>query len=405
MANLKTRINSFLSTSIPQYKLPSSRPTWAEIDLNAIAYNLNQVRKVIGPGVKILAAVKANAYGHGMVMVAKELESLGVDLLGVACVDEALQLKKAGVRCPILIFSHILPDEARSVVAHGIISTVSNMEVARALNNVATKRHRARVHLKIDTGMGRIGVWHEEALTFIKTIVMLKNIKVEGIYTHFPSADERDKKFTMKQLSVFNNLLQSLERKGIDIPYRHAANSMGIMGYKDSHFNMVRPGLMLYGMHSSDWGGRIINLKPALSLKSRITFLKVVPPGRSISYGRTWTTKSETLIATIPIGYGDGYTRLLSNKAQVLLRGKRANIVGRVCMDQTMLDVGHVKGVKLGDEVTLIGRQGKDRISAEELASLCGTIPYEITCWISHRVRRVYKKVKKSCLFNRHMLL
>ena len=382
MVNLKTRTNLSHSTSIPRY-----RPTWAEIDLNAIAYNLNQVRKVIGPGVKILAAVKANAYGHGMIIVSKEL---GVDLLGVACVDEALQLKASGIRCPLLIFSHILQNEVRHVVDNGIGTTIGNIEIARALNKVATKKNRARVHLKIDTGMGRIGAWHEDSMPFIRAVARLKNIEVEGIYTHFPSAGEEDKKFTLNQLNAFNDLLKKIEKEGIEIPYRHAANSMGIIGHKDSHFNMVRPGLMLYGMHSSDWAGNLIRLKPALSLKSRITFLKKVPPGRSISYGRTYTTKSNTLIATIPIGYGDGWTRLLSNKAQVLLRGKRVRVVGRVCMDQTMLDVGHIKNVKVGDEVTLIGSQGRDRIKAEELAKLCGTIPYEITCWISSRVSRVY---------------
>ena len=390
---MKTRTNSFPSTSILQYKKPEtiSRPTWAEIDLTAIDYNLKELKRIIAPDVKILAAVKANAYGHGMLMVSKRLESIGADFLGVACVDEALQLKEAGIRCPLLIFSHILPDEVNSVVDNGIRATVSNMEIARVLDNAATKKNKARVHLKIDTGMGRLGVWYGDAMPFIRAVARLRNIEVEGIYTHFPSADERDKKFTLNQLNIFNDLLKRLEREGIEIPYRHAANSMGIIRHKDSHFNMVRPGLMLYGMHSSDLAGDLISLKPALSLKSRITFLKKVPPGRSISYGRTYTTKSETIIATIPIGYGDGWTRLLSNKAQVLLRGKRVRVVGRVCMDQTMLDVGHIKNVKVGDEVTLIGSQGGDRIRAEELAKLCNTIPYEITCWISSRVRRVYK--------------
>ena len=265
------------------------------------------------------------------------------------------------------------------------------MELARAINKVAPKLNRkARVHIKVDTGMGRIGVWHEEAFDFVREVTNLKNIFVEGLYTHFSIAG-RDKFFTNYQIDSFTSLLKDLKLLDIEIPYRHAANSIAAVNLKKSHLNLVRPGIVMYGMYPKRSFVRKLRLAPSLSLKTRIVFLKKTPAGRSISYGRTYITQRPTIIATLPIGYADGYGRILSNRAKVLVRGQRAPVVGKVTMDQTMIDVGHIEGVSLGDEVVLIGRQGDGEIRCEELARLAGTIPYEIVCSISGRVPRIYR--------------
>jgi len=367
------------------------RPTWAEIDLGAVKYNFNLVRKIVGKNTKILVAVKANAYGHGVLEVSKTLRSLGVNYLGVATVDEGIYLRRHGIKLPVLVLGSVLKYELRAAILNNLTLTVCDSTILKAIDAAAkAAKKKVRVHAKIDTGMGRIGVWHEEAEHFIKDIVKYGNLELEGIYTHFPSADEEDKTFTMRQIRNFEGLVDDLEKEGIKIPLVHAANSMGLMGYKDSHFNLVRPGIMIYGLYSDNKVRRHKVLRPAMSLKTKIVYLKHVPKGRSVSYGRTHYTKTDTLIATLPVGYADGYSRLLSNKAQVIIRGKKAPVVGIVCMDQTMVDVGHINGVKVGDEVILIGKSGKENISAEELAQMCGTISYEIVTGISSRVPRVH---------------
>lgn len=368
------------------------RPTWAEIDLDAIRYNFSQVKNIVKGTIKVLVVVKADAYGHGASQISKALIKEGVDYLGVAAVDEAIQLRQANIKKPILILSNILAKEADIVVRHDITQTVCTPDIAKLLNRSAKKQNKiAKVHIKVDTGMGRLGVWHERAFDFIKDILHLKNIKIEGIYTHLASADEDDAAFTHSQIEKFSQLIDNLLKHNIHLPLRHAANSMGVISFKNSHLNLVRPGLMIYGLYP-----RLdipVKLHPAMSFKTKIIYLKETPPGRTISYGRTHVTKTHTKIATIPVGYADGYNRLLSNKAQVLVRGTRCPVVGRVCMDHTMIDVGSIKDVRVGDEVVLMGNQGKERITAEELANLCGTIPYEIVCWVSKRVPRVYKNV------------
>jgi alanine racemase len=272
-----------------------------------------------------------------------------------------------------------------------VVQTVSCLSVAETLSRLGEKKHKnIKVHIKIDTGMGRLGFWHKEALRFIKKITSLKKIVVEGIFTHFPSAED-DKVFTYNQLRSFDSLIKDLKRHNIDIPIKHLANSMALIDFKDAHMNMVRPGLIMYGLYPRLDLVKRLNLKPALKLKSKIVYIKSVPKGRSISYGRTYATTRATKIATIPAGYGDGYSRHLSNKAHVLVRGSRAPIVGRVCMDMCMVDVGHIRDVKIGDDVILIGRQGDEEIRAEELATLTNTIPYEIVCNIGTRVPRIYK--------------
>ena len=366
------------------------RPTWAEIDLGAIRHNFNQVQKLVGADVKIMAVVKANAYGHGIIEVARTLKEAGVDYLGVATVDEAVRLRQNKITTPVLVLGSSLPEEIDAVFKYDITLTVCNPELAAALNARARRAGRAaRVHVKIDTGMGRIGVWHQEAVGFITWLSGLEKIDLDGVYTHFSSAGH-DALFTAYQIDSFERILRTLEAEGIRVPYRHAANSIATVDFKRSHCNMVRPGIIIYGMYPKRSFTRSLALKPALSLKTKITYLKPVPAGRSISYGRTYITEKRTRIATIPIGYADGYQRILSNKAYVLVRGRRARVVGKVTMDQVMIDVGNIRSVKLGDEVVLIGRQGRDRITTEELARLCGTIPYEIACSIGSRVPRIY---------------
>ncbi|GAG08249.1 unnamed protein product, partial [marine sediment metagenome] len=267
--------------------------------------------------------------------------------------------------------------------------TLANNNLLETINKKAKALGvAAKVHIKIDTGMGRIGFWHQDkAHLFVEKAASSKFIDVEGLYTHFAAA-ARDKVYTAYQMESFEKLITQLLNMGIDIPYRHAANSIATVNLKRTHLNLVRPGLIIYGMYPKKGFQRFINLKPALSLKTRIAYLKKVPPGRSISYGRTYVTQNHTRIATIPIGYADGYGRILSNKAEVLIRGKKAPVIGKVTMDQTMVNVGHIKDVTIGDEVVLIGRQGQNEITAENLARLAGTIPYEIVCSITDRVPR-----------------
>jgi alanine racemase len=366
------------------------RPTWVEVDLAALRANFLTLKKRLPPGTKTMVAVKANAYGHGLVPVSKKLVASGVDYLGVACVDEGLILRRHGVKTPILNLGAFLKADVRAMLTYDISATVADFESARLLNDGARRMgKKACVHVKVDTGMGRIGCWHEAADALILKLCGLPYLDMEGLFTHFPVADS-DESFTRSQIAIFCALVDKLQIRGVRIPLKHTANSMAVVGFKDAHFNLVRPGLAVYGMYPTDELIGAIDLKPVLSFKTRVVYLKDVAKGRSISYGRTHITSKKTKIATLPVGYGDGYNRLLSNKGQVLIHGKRCPVVGVVCMDQTMVDVGRVKDMKVGDEVVLIGTQKNRTIRAEEIARLCGTIPYEVICWISPRVPRVY---------------
>ncbi|MEI6863444.1 MAG: alanine racemase [Candidatus Omnitrophota bacterium] len=371
---------------------PRYRPTWAEIDLGAIAFNYKQVKRSVGRDTKIMAVVKANAYGHGTVEVSGVLENLGVQYLGVATMDEAIRLRDHGVKTPILVLGSVLPEEIKAATEKDVTLTLASDELLKAMRKVCGAHHKIRVHIKIDTGMGRIGIWHEEALNFIKNLAQDKCIVIEGIYTHFSSAG-RDDFFTHYQIESFEKLIEKLEGFDIRIPLRHSANSIATVDFKRSHLNLVRPGLIIYGMYPKYTFPKLIKLKPAMSLKTKIVYIKDTPPGRSISYGRTYITEKHTRIATLPVGYADGYCRGLSNKGYVLVRGKKAPVIGKVTMDQTMIDVGHIRRAKIGDEVVLIGRQGMEEIRTEKLARTAGTIAYEVVCGISNRVPRVYKKV------------
>jgi len=366
------------------------RPTWAEIDLNAIRYNTGRIRDILGKDTGIMAVVKANAYGHGIVEASGVLEKLKIGYLGVATLDEAMVLRRAKIKLPVLILGSVLPEEAEAAVRNNVTLTLCNKELLKALVNTAGKKLKPKVHIKVDTGMGRIGVWHERAIEFIMDSRKHDNIEIEGIYTHFSIAG-RDKFFTQYQIDAFENILKALRRLGIPIRLRHAANSIACVDWKKSHLNMVRPGIIIYGIYPKRNFPRRIDLKPAFSLKTKIVFIKSAPPGRSISYGRTYITQSHTKIATLPIGYADGYGRILSNRAEVLVRGHRAPVVGKVTMDQTMIEVAHIKNVKVGDEVVLVGKQKNEEIRLEKLARLAGTIPYEIVTGITSRVPRLYK--------------
>jgi alanine racemase len=355
------------------------RPTWAEINLDSLAFNYSQIKLKLREGTKIMVCVKADAYGHGLVPVARKLVSLGVDYLAVASIDEAIRLRLSGISAPVLVLGPVLCKDIAPLFMYSITPTVCRDDLACALNDTARLfGTRMKIHVKIDTGMGRVGVRVSRA--------RLPNLEIEGIFTHLACADT-NRALTVRQISEFSDLVGSIRDAGIDIPLVHAANSMGVVAYPESHFAMVRPGLILYGIPPAD--GLSISLRPVLSLKTRVIFEKRVPEGTGISYGHTYTTKKPARIVTLPIGYGDGYPRNLSNTGPVLLRGRKFSISGRVCMDQMMVDVGTCP-VRVEDEAVLIGAAGGETISARDLSEMAGTIPYEIVCGLGSRVPRVY---------------
>ena len=367
------------------------RPAFVEIDLGAIRHNLHKIEAIAGNNVKILGVVKKDAYGHGAEQVSRTLLEEGVEYLGVASLDEARELRKKAIKSKIIVLGAILPQEAEGVIKFDVIQAVSDMEIAKALSKLGQAGHRhIKVHIKIDTGMGRLGFWHGEAVGFVKKIFSLQNIIIDGIFTHFPSAED-DLAFTRRQIKDFNSLVEELERCNIHIPIKHASNSMALVNFKESHMNMVRPGIIMYGLCPRNDLIKRLELKPAFKLKTKITHLKRLSKGRSVSYGRTYIAKRNTVIAAIPVGYGDGYSRHLSNRADVLIRGRRVPIAGRICMDMTMIDVGSLANVKVGDDVVLVGVQGKEAVTIEELAGLIGTIPYEVVCNIGARLPHIYK--------------
>jgi alanine racemase len=364
------------------------RPTWAQINLDNLERNFREVRKRTARGTKILVTVKADAYGHGLISVSKRLVTSGVDYLGVASIDEGIRLRNEGIKVPILILGLIFKSDISPLFKYNLTASVCDEELSRALNNKARQRgKKLTVHIKVDTGMGRIGISHYDAYRLVKRIYSLKHLNVEGIFTHFAFAD-MNREFTFYQIDLFDKLLKGLRREGVNIPLVHAANSMGVLDYKNSHFNMVRPGLVIYGLYPKAKKELKVKLNPVLSLKTRVVFVKKVPAGVGISYGHEYITKKTANIVTLPIGYGDGYPRNLSNKAPVLIKGKRFKISGRICMDQIMVDVGNTR-VRIGDEAVLIGVQGKNMITTEELANLSNTIPYEIVCGLGSRIPRV----------------
>jgi len=364
---------------------------WAEIDLNAIAHNVAELRRVTHPKAKFMAVVKADAYGHGAIEVAKEALKSGAQILGVARISEGLHLRHAGIDAPILVLGYTPPELVSKLIQADLTPTVYSEESARAISDYALSCGKTvRIHIKTDTGMGRLGFAAKQAksLSDIETIARLPGIEIEGIFTHFATADSRDKSFAKVQLDLFMDFTDKLRRRGVEIPVRHAANSAGIMEMPESHLDMVRAGIAMYGLYPSDETDKTrITLKPVMTLKSRVIHLKNVPAGFSVSYGCTYQTPKPTVIATISIGYADGLNRLLSSRGYMLVRGQRARIAGRVCMDLTMLDVGHIPDVKICDEVVVFGAAS---VSVDDMASMLNTINYEIVSGITARVVRQY---------------
>lgn len=371
------------------------RSVWAEVNLGAIKHNLKEVRRVIPNTTKIMAIVKANAYGHGSVPVAIKAIESEVDYLGVALLDEAVELRKNGILSPILILGYTPKEDYPIVLRNEITQTIYSYEQAKILSDTALLLNKtAKVHIKVDSGMGRIGFKTEtDSLKEIKSIARLSGLEIEGIFTHFAHADASDKTYSKLQLDRFIGFCQEVEKAGVRVKYRHAANSAAIIDLPDAHLDMVRPGIIIYGCYpTAEVNHTRLKLLPSMSLKTRIVYLKNVSAGTCISYGRTYTTNKQSKIATIPLGYADGWTRLLSSKGQVLVHGQKVPVVGRICMDQCMLDVSNVKDVMLEDEVVLFGKQGKSILSVDEVAKLIGTINYEVLCMISYRVPRLYVK-------------
>jgi alanine racemase len=369
----------------------ADRSTLAMVDLKAIEHNISQIRSLVGRQTEILAVVKADAYGHGALKVARLCERAGAAMLGVALVCEGVELRKAGIRLPILIQCCAAGDEIQTILEYELIPTIASLDFARRFSREASKRGvTADIHVDIDTGMGRIGLKAESAADEIQTLSRLPGLNIDGIYTHFATSEIQDDPNTLSQLNLFRNLLETISRRGISPPKVHAANSGAVINYPQSHLTLVRPGLMLYGVYPDKKLREKINLMPALRFETAIVFLKTITAGTALGYGRSFVADKPMRIATANIGYADGYPWRLSNKSKVLVRGKSAAVVGRVSMDQLLIDVTDVPDAEVGDAVTLIGKDGSECITAEDLAELAGTIPYEILCGISKRVPRHY---------------
>jgi alanine racemase len=363
------------------------RPTWAEVDLDLLAHNLRVVRARI-EGVPVMAVVKADAYGHGAVPVARRLEREGVDWLGVALVEEGSALRRAGVRAPILVLDGFLPEQADALLAHGLTPAIYRVEQARALDAAARARGlQASAHLKIDSGMGRLGVPVPDVPAFADSLRPLGSVRLTGAFSHLAAADTRVDSYTGEQTQAFLKAIAALKAGGFSPGLLHLANSPAILNHRSTWMGLARPGLLLYGYHP-DRGGDTLAVKPILSLRSAIIDLRELPGGATVGYGRTWKAEAPSLIATLAIGYADGLPRAAGNRAQALVRGRPAPIVGRVSMDLTTLDVSSHPEVRIGDPATLIGRDGDAFASAEDLAHASGTITWEILARIGPRVTR-----------------
>ena len=377
-------------------------PTRAEIDFKKLEHNLNRIRQHLrkasrGKKVKICGVVKANAYGHGIEEISKKLVDLGVDYLGVANYDEAIKLRHLVPGSPILVFgtlihSKLQPEKYVSTLfKYNLMATVASLDTAKFLDYYSSKlRKKFKVHIKIDTGMKRIGFDVKRAYKNVMQVLALKNVYVEGIFTHFATSEYKNKTFAYRQLSFFQDLLDELRKAGVEFPIVHAANSGAVLDIKDSYFDMVRPGLILYGYYPSSEVKNKIDLQPIMNLKSKVTFIKRVDARTSISYGRLYFTRRRTYIGSIPVGYGDGYWRLLTNKSKVLINKKLYPTVGAITMDWLMVNLGEKYNVRVGDDVLLMGSENSISLGADKLAKIAGAIPYEMLCSVADRVKRVY---------------
>lgn len=372
------------------------RPTQAEINLDHLRANYNSFRKSIPGQMKLLACVKANAYGHGAVEVAREIEELGADYLSVAFLDEALELRQAGIQLPILVLGYTPPEGIEMAWKHDITVTLFTPEVLEAIKALPEAERQLKVHIKIDSGMGRLGLLPgDDAVSFIEEVFSLPQVLVEGMFTHFARADEEDKGYTLEQYRRFKGVADALRDLGYTIPIIHTGNSAAAIDTPDLSYNMVRVGIALYGLYPSDEVNRsAVSLSPVMTLKTELVYVKKLPPDYGISYGSKYVTEDEEVIGTLPIGYADGYSRMLSGKAEVLIRGRRVPVVGNICMDQCMVSLKpfaeEAEEIKAGEEVVLIGQQSGSCITADELATVLGTIHYELVCMIAHRVPRTY---------------
>lgn len=368
----------------------------ADIDLDAVLYNMESMHKKLKPGTKIAAVVKADGYGHGAVEISRVLENLPY-LWGyaVATSNEAMQLVEAGRKKPIIILGLSFPEQFEEIVENDLRPAVCTYETAQALSDIAAEKNKVcRIHIKVDTGMSRIGFQvTPESADMVARISKLPNIMIEGIFTHFARADESSKAPAYEQFKQFEKMIAMVEEKGVQIPLKHCSNSAGIVEIPECNMDMVRAGITLYGLWPSEEVDKTkISLKPVMSLRSRVAYVKELLPGRQISYGGTFTVKKKMTVATVPVGYGDGYARGLSNKGWVLIKGQKAPICGRVCMDQCMVDVTDIPEVKIGDTVTLLGKDADEEITMEQLGELSGRFNYEFACLITPRVPRIYHK-------------
>ena len=373
------------------------RPVWAEIDLDKAAYNMKNIKKLVGDK-EVIAVVKADCYGHGADDLAPVFLENGASRLAVAILTEGIELRKKNITAPIMILGYTPLELSEELINNDIEQTVYDLEYAKKLSDIAEKLgKKAKIHIALDTGMGRIGfIPNEESIKAVEKIASLKGIEIIGIFTHFSTADEYDKTYTNEQFKKIKSFINELEKRGVNIPLKHASNSGAIMEMPETYLDAVRAGIILYGYYpSNEVDKNKLDIKPILTLKTTVSYVKEVEEGTSISYGRTFITKKKSKIATIPIGYADGYSRLLSGKAKVIINGKFAPVVGRICMDQCMIDVTDIGEVKVGDEVILLGEEGNLKFNADDFAEIMGTINYEITCMLKQRIPRVYVKEGK----------
>jgi alanine racemase len=365
----------------------------AKVDLNAIRKNISEIRDKIDKETKLMVIIKADAYGHGAVPVAKAINDNGVDAYGVAIIEEAVELRQAGINKPLLVLGYTPREQHSLVVEYDVTQTIFQYEMAEELSREAIRQgKKAKVHIKLDTGMSRIGFSDSpESLSAVKEISKLEGIELEGIFSHFARADETDKSITLLQLQRYADFIDLLEKEQIYIPIKHISNSAGILEFPEANYNMVRCGIATYGIYPSDCVNRSeVELIPAMELKTHVIYVKDVDPGVGVSYNATYVTDKKTTIATIPVGYADGYSRNLSNHGKVIIHGQYAPIIGRICMDQFMVDVTGIDDVKQGDTVTLLGRDQEAYISVEELAKWSHSFPYELVCTVGKRIPRVY---------------
>ena len=376
-------------------KLEELRPVWTEINLDNLAHNIKEVRRITKKEALVTAVVKANAYGPGSIEASKVVLENGADRLAVATLSEGVELRRASIKAPILILGFTPENQHNIAVENDITETIYSLESAEKLSKIANRLNKkGKIHIKVDSGMGRIGFRAEESsIDDIEKIYRLPNIEIEGIFTHFAKADEVDKEYTKEQYENYKWVIDRLKDRNINIPIKHVSNSAATIDLPEYNLNMVRGGIMIYGLYpSKDVDKKKVSLKPAMTLKAKISHLKEVPEGTGVSYGQIFVTKRKSKIATIPIGYADGFTRLLTSKAEVSIDGKRVPIVGKICMDQCMIDVTDIENVEIGDEVVLFG-DGKNGVPhIDEIAEKLNTINYEIICMVGRRVPRVYIK-------------